>query len=144
MQALKKTSPYVKAILAGEGNEKKRLEGMIREYGLEKNIELTGLISHKEVLDLMQRSKLLVHPSEYEGFSGVCMEALSCGAHVVSFCKPMNHDINHWHTADSQLQMNQIITDLLTEDINHEPVIISGTKTTALKIMRLFNLGESQ
>ena len=80
----------VKAVLIGEGPERMKLQSLITALGLQSNISLTGELSHPEVLQWMQRTKIFLHPSSYEGFGVVCIEALHAGAHVISFVKPMD------------------------------------------------------
>ena len=104
----------------------------------------TGTISHDEVLGLMQQSKILLHPSSYEGFSGVCMEALGRGAHVVSFCRAMDRDINHWHIVHNKVEMKEKTLELLSQSLDHDPVIISGMKLTVERMMQLYPLSTSQ
>ncbi|HTD92522.1 MAG TPA: glycosyltransferase, partial [Chitinophagaceae bacterium] len=81
---LKKSNPNINAVIAGEGSERKRLEAEIDTMGLAGQVKLTGSLPYPEVLDLMRRSKVFLHPSTYEGFSGVCLEAASLGASVIS------------------------------------------------------------
>lgn len=59
---------------------------MILDLSLSNNIEMTGLLQHHDSVQMMQRAKLLLHPSSYEGFGIVCIEALYARAHVIS-CK---------------------------------------------------------
>ena len=105
--AIKKQSPGIKAELIGNGPEKENLSAMIEELDLHDTLSFVGELPYPKVLSRMQKAKLLLHPSAYEGFSGVCMEALFAGAHVISFCKPMNADIQQWHIASSVEQMTQ-------------------------------------
>ncbi|MBA4168487.1 MAG: glycosyltransferase family 4 protein, partial [Chitinophagaceae bacterium] len=70
--ALRYTNANIKAVICGAGPEKERLQRMIGNAGLENNISLAGEIAHAEVLQLMQSSKVFLHPSSYEGFGGVC------------------------------------------------------------------------
>jgi len=44
-------------------------------------------LAHPELLEWMQRGKVFLHPSSYEGFGIVCIEALCSGAEVISFVK---------------------------------------------------------
>ena len=34
-----------------------------------------------------------------------CLEALYAGCHVISFCKPMNTDFEHWHIVNTEEDM---------------------------------------
>ena len=94
--------PGIKALLIGKGSEKNRLEQLITQLELQSNVVLTGELSYPEVLEQMQRAKVLLHPSSYEGFSGVCLEALYAGAHVISFCQARTQEIKQWHIVSSR------------------------------------------
>jgi glycosyltransferase involved in cell wall biosynthesis len=136
---LKKVLPEINAMIIGNGTEKPKLEKMILKFGLQNNIHLAGEFSHNEVLNKMQQSKILLHPSSYEGFSGVCQEALSRGAHVVSFCKAMNQNIEHWHIVNDKEEMKQKVFSLLQHSIDHTPVIPFSMSGTVQQLMCLYN-----
>jgi glycosyltransferase involved in cell wall biosynthesis len=104
---IKKQLPHITAVLVGNGPEKERLQTLITKSGLKTNVSLTGELPYPEVLQLMQRAKVFLHPSSYEGFFGVCLEALYARAHVISFCKPMKQDIENWHVVSSKVAMKQ-------------------------------------
>ena len=111
----KKQFPHIKAVLAGAGHEEHTLQQLIIELGLQENIRMTGELPHHELLQLMQRTKIFLHPSSYEGFSGVCMEALYAGAQVVSFCRAMNEEIPHWHIVNSKDEMRSKAIEILND-----------------------------
>lgn len=77
--------PLVKAVVIGKGPEEQKLRELIRKYELQDNISLTGEVPHDEVLKIMNKTKVLVHPSEYEGHSTVMIEALYSGCKVAAF-----------------------------------------------------------
>lgn len=130
--------PKIKSVICGKGPEKKRLQEMIAEAGLEENIHLTDEVDHDEVINLMHRSRLLLHPSLYEGFSTVCLEALASGAHVLSFCKPMRHSITHWHIVNSFEQMKDELVSILQNPlIEHKPIVPFTMDDVADKWMKL-------
>ena len=104
---IKKQIPGIRAVLVGKGPEKDRLQILITQLGLQSNVTLTGELPYPEVLEWMQRAKVFLHPSSYEGFSGVCLEALYAGAHVISFCKAMNREIEQWQIVSSKEEMAQ-------------------------------------
>ena len=87
----------------------------------------------------MQRSKILLHPSSYEGFSGVCLEALYAGAHVISFCNPKNAWVRHWHIATGLDDMTAIAAALLSaESTVYRPVMVNDMNDSATAFMQLF------
>src|SRR6185295_12039608 len=78
---LKRQVPGMKALLVGKGPEKEKLQSLISKFKLESGVTMTGEFPYNEVLKLMQRAKVFLHPSSYEGFGCVCLEALGAGAH---------------------------------------------------------------
>ncbi|MEO8173846.1 MAG: glycosyltransferase family 4 protein [Sediminibacterium sp.] len=131
--------PQLKVMICGKGPEQTHLEKLISEKGLDSTIELTGEKTHAEVLQLMQRSKLLLHTSSYEGFSGACLEALYAGTYVVSFFNPQDGWIRHWHIVEDEQAMIETALHLLCSDKpDHSPVLPYEMKDTAAAIMQLF------
>lgn len=76
--------PDIKCVIAGDGEERAALQHMINELKLEKNIQITGLLPRSEVLQLMVRSKVLLHTSSFESYGYVFAEAWVNGMQVVS------------------------------------------------------------
>ena len=137
--ALKKKFPLLKAVLIGKGPEKEKLSALISKYGIERNILLMGELPYPETLRWMQRTKLFLHPSSYEGFSGVCLEALYSAAHVISFCKPMRQDISQWHIVQSKEEMIDSAASILREPVFiNKSVIFCTMDDVAKKMMNLF------
>ena len=107
--------PAIKAMICGGGPEKDRLKALIVQKGLQDNITLTGELPHPEVLRIMQRAKVLLHISAYEGLGMVCLEALFAGAHVVSFTQPFNNAVPNWHVAADAAQAVNAISGILND-----------------------------
>jgi glycosyltransferase involved in cell wall biosynthesis len=137
----KKLIPGIKAALIGNGPEKNKLKTLIEKHELQSNITLTGELQYPEVLQWMQRAKVFLHPSSYEGFSGVCQEALGSGAQVISFCKPMKGDIENWHIVNHKDGMKDLALEILQNpDICLEKTIPFSINDTAKKMMKLFEV----
>lgn len=140
---LKQSRPNIKAVICGNGPEHERLLAIIKTLGVEKNITLAGELPYHEVLALMQRAKLLLHASAYEGFGAVCLEALYAGANVVSFVKPMDEPISNWHIAINEDDMQQKVEAILDDpQPNHNPVLLYPIADNAKAMMELFNYSE--
>jgi glycosyltransferase involved in cell wall biosynthesis len=135
---LKKTRPGIKAALCGNGPELKKLQLLINNLSLQSNIILSGEKSHEDILDTMQRAKLFLHPSSYEGFGIVCIEALYAGAQVISFCKPINEPIKHWHIVQSKEAMVEKAGILLEALPLPENILPYSIGDTAKAVMKLF------
>ncbi|GAA4338230.1 glycosyltransferase [Flaviaesturariibacter amylovorans] len=120
--ALKKEWPAVRAILVGAGSEGGALRALALELGVEDNLTFTGELPQPDVLLLMQRSRLFVHPSSYEGFSGVCMEALAAGARVLSHCAALDSPVPQWHIVPAAEGLLPAALDLLRNEEPQVPV----------------------
>ncbi len=141
---LRKLFPDIRTVICGDGPEKMSLQNMISALHLEDNIMLVGELPHAQVLNLMSHARVFVHPSEYEGFSTVCLEALNAGAHVVSFVRPMQADIENWHIADSLDCMVATVEELLNDtQARYIPVAPYLAKDSAKAIMKLFDYKDS-
>lgn len=139
---IKKNISSVKVVLCGTGPEKEKLQEMICMYELEENISLMGKQPYTTVLQLMQQSKVFLHPSSYEGMGMVCLEALCAGAHVVSFCKPMKQDIEQWHIVNTKKEMIQKILKILNDsNIRYNSVLPYSADDAGKRIMTLYGIG---
>jgi glycosyltransferase involved in cell wall biosynthesis len=88
---VKKELPDVKCVIIGDGPEKKELEKLVYDLGLENNLEFTGFLEdYDEVISYMKSSKVFVLPSTREGFGIVAVEANACGLPVVTVDHRMN------------------------------------------------------
>jgi glycosyltransferase involved in cell wall biosynthesis len=136
--------PNIRVVLIGEGPEKDHLQAQIERAGLQGNVRLAGELPYDEVLEVMQRSKLLLHPSAYEGFSGVCMEALAAGMKVVSLCRAMKGEIENWHIFDDEVNMEQKAIAILEHESFNKQMITFRIEDTAEKMMKFFMIDDSE
>lgn len=138
--AASKRLPRLRAVICGKGPEQAALLRQAEQLQLKKNIALPGETAYPGVLRLMQRSKVFLHTSAYEGLGMVCLEALYAGAHVISFCKPFERDIPHWHVVKDKQAMQEKLLELLhTPALDHTPVMPFAMKDTAAAVMKLFS-----
>lgn len=72
--------------ICGEGEQRGRLEEMIKESGLEGKVVLRGRVD--DVAEEYRRASFGVVPSRYEGFSLVLLEAAAMGLPMVAFDCP--------------------------------------------------------
>ena len=137
---LKKQLPAIKVVICGKGPEEKKLRASIHQLDLSNNVELIGEKAHKDVLQLMQKAKVFLHPSSYEGFGGVCIEALYAGAQVISFSKPMKAPIPHWQTVYSTEEMSNLTLSILqNSQTDFEPVLAFSMEDSVKAMMKLFD-----
>ena len=139
----KKKLPGIKAVICGKGPEEKRLRELIRIFNLEENVCLAGEKEHPEVLRHMQRAKVFLHTSSYEGFGAVCIEALYAGAKVISFVEPMDRKIPDWHIVKSSREMIRKILEILHQRRKEEDaqqVLAYSMRDSVKAMMQSFDL----
>lgn len=139
IKTIAKKYPSVSVVLCGKGEEENKLHRLITMYSLQQNILMAGEQPHSEVLNYMQRSKIFLHTSAYEGFGFVCIEALYAGAQVISFTKPMNINVPHWHIVNTKEEMITKIFELLeTKNLLHAQIAPFKMENTAKAVIQLF------
>ena len=76
--------PEAELEIAGDGPDRKKLEKLARDLRLGSRVKFLGTLSRTEVRKAMWRSHLLAHPSFYETFGVVLIEAMATGLPVVA------------------------------------------------------------
>ncbi|MBW2740266.1 MAG: glycosyltransferase family 4 protein, partial [Deltaproteobacteria bacterium] len=69
-------------LIAGEGEERMRLEKLIQDLQIGDCVKLLGL--RHAVMGLMKASDIFVIPSRYEGVSLAMIEAMACGLPIIA------------------------------------------------------------
>ncbi len=78
-----KQVPDAMYVIAGEGDDKKRLETLAKDQGVSDQVLFIGYISEKELPALYRTADVFVMPSAKEGFGIVFLEAAASGIPVV-------------------------------------------------------------
>jgi glycosyltransferase involved in cell wall biosynthesis len=76
-RALKSAGVRVQCLIAGEGEEKPRLERLIAQLQLENDIRLLGQVSRPQLLELYAQADVVVLTSRSEGIPLTLMEAMA-------------------------------------------------------------------
>lgn len=88
---LRRIWPDAKLAIVGDGPERARLERRAIELGLVSAVRFFGKLPHAEqVYGLLKSSRILVAPSEREGFGIAVIEAWACGIPAVVCAGPEN------------------------------------------------------
>jgi N-acetyl-alpha-D-glucosaminyl L-malate synthase BshA len=69
-------------ILVGDGPERSRVEGLVRELGIAEKVCFLG--KQETFVAVLQASDLFLLPSESESFGLAALEAMSCGVPVIA------------------------------------------------------------
>jgi len=80
---LTETRDDLRAVVAGEGALRRRLETLAADLGLSGRVEFPGRLDHADLLAMMARADVFALPSAPEGFGLVHLEAMTQGTPVV-------------------------------------------------------------
>ncbi|QZA32873.1 glycosyltransferase [Hydrogenibacillus sp. N12] len=80
--ALVRKKRQARLMILGEGEERPKLEALVRELGVEEDVALPGFVENP--YSYMKRAGVFVLSSRWEGFGNVLVEALVLGTPVVS------------------------------------------------------------
>ncbi|MEC4805042.1 MAG: glycosyltransferase [Jaaginema sp. PMC 1079.18] len=75
--------PNVHYILVGEGNDRYRIEGLVKCLEMQSYVTLAGFVPDAELVDYYNLCDVFAMPSLGEGFGIVYLEALACGKPVL-------------------------------------------------------------
>jgi glycosyltransferase involved in cell wall biosynthesis len=81
---ISKEFPNYDLIIAGDGAKKNELQNLIDNLGLDKKVKLTGALSRKEILKLLNGCEIFICPSRIEPFGIVNLEAMAAGKPVIA------------------------------------------------------------
>lgn len=107
--------PNIKVKIVGGGIEENNLRNLVKEKKLDNNIAFTGLIQRSEVLNIMAKSKILLHTSKYESYGYVFSEALYSGMHIVSYEVGIASQSECWNIGDNVKDLFQFCQNVLKQ-----------------------------
>ena len=98
------------------------LEESVKEFNLESHVEFLGNLPQTKIKDFMNKSKLLIHTSQYETFGLVAIEANSMGVPILSIntgslIEIIENNKNGYFAEDfMDNHANNFVRDLLNDD----------------------------
>jgi glycosyltransferase involved in cell wall biosynthesis len=81
---VRRDHPGLRAVIAGEGNERASIEARIARHGASDWIELPGRLDDDELLALYRRAWVVASASQREGWGMTLTEAGACGTPAVA------------------------------------------------------------
>ncbi len=130
--------PEAHLILAGDGLLMKDLTKLSNSLNLQDNTDFLGFVETITLLKLYASCDIFIHPSEFEGFGQVILEAIASGAPCICANKePMSEivgDAGKTFEVNDHEDLAEIIIDLL---INREK--LKDLKENAIFILEKYN-----
>ena len=99
-----------------------KLKESVKEFNLESHVEFLGNLPQTKIKDFMNKSKLLIHTSQYETFGLVAIEANSMGVPILSIntgslIEIIENNKNGYFAEDfMDNHANNFVKDLLNDD----------------------------
>jgi glycosyltransferase involved in cell wall biosynthesis len=84
LPALMPRWPDLRLMIAGEGDDKHRLQSLAAQIGVGQQVIFSGRIAEQELVDHHRLATVFALPSTGEGFGIVFLEALGCGRPVLA------------------------------------------------------------
>jgi glycosyltransferase involved in cell wall biosynthesis len=144
VQALRNEFPKIKACMVGSGPEWQAVKNKINELNLGAHIELKGVLPHTDCLKLMMQSKLLLHPSSFEGASTVILEALYYGCYVISITVPAEEMPLTFFSVKTKEEIIAQTKKVLQMKRNETSFCVSTSEASAKKVMELLGLAKME
>jgi 1,2-diacylglycerol 3-alpha-glucosyltransferase len=137
---LVKKRPNLSVILVGDGPEKGRLLNKIKELKLADNVQILGELSYEATMEKIGNSKLLIHPSNYESFGMIFIEAMNLETHVFAGSVGFAYENNRIEnlTFDIERDVQKAISLLTIEKPKRVSIDISDSVSDFLKIYNRF------
>src|SRR2546425_4929341 len=131
-------SPDARLVIAGSGPYQDQLEKMAVNLGISKNVVFLGRISDESKLKLYSESRVMISPSQREGFGMSVIEANSVGTPVVGWNVPgLRDSIIHNKTGllapfPDDRQLARAVLTLLNDDSTWNRLSLNAWKWSAV------------
>ena len=80
--------PDLRVSIVGDGDDRKSLQRLTAELGLQNHVDFTGFVSQADKVRLLNQMWLAVNPSSKEGWGLTVIEANACGVPVIAADSP--------------------------------------------------------
>jgi glycosyltransferase involved in cell wall biosynthesis len=87
------TDPSITYVIAGDGNDRRRLEAKVAALDLNDHVLFTGFVAEEEKADHFRLADVFVMAGWGEGFGIVYLEAMACGVPVVASAADASQEV---------------------------------------------------
>ena len=124
--------------IVGDGSERKKIEKLIENSNLDVN--LLGILSNEDLINLMKNYKIFLSGSLYEGSPKSTLEAMSSGALIVAFENSNISEIIESYENGILFNDFKLLPEIIRDMIQNEKKFDIMTKRAYLKIEDEYSL----
>ena len=128
----------IRCEILGEGPARSKLRRRISSLDLDGSVVLRGALPREEVLARMERAKVLLHTSRFEGFGLVFAEALAAGMSVVSTPVGWAHAGHRWRLGSDRAELAQGIEHMLQTPVEPPVRQAPWSRDTAERYLEIY------
>jgi phosphatidyl-myo-inositol dimannoside synthase len=124
---LHRTHPDIAYVVAGDGDDRLRLEQLAHKSGIEEQVRFIGHVPDSELPDLYRLADVFIMPSTGEGFGIVFLQALASGVSVIGGDSDGSRDplrdglAGHQVPADHPHALQSAIVETLGQAVSPQP-----------------------
>jgi glycosyltransferase involved in cell wall biosynthesis len=118
----------------------KRLEGLVKKYGLGANVDFVGHMEHHELIPYFQKADLFTLPSHKETFGMVMIEAMACGTPVAGIDCPGGPKDVITNQENGLLSSPDTYSDLILDYFQHTEEQNDIKRNAILKVQQEFSI----
>lgn len=128
---------FFQLVIVGDGPDRKNLEAMIRNMGLERKVRLAGKQPRAVLADYIAAADMFILNTGYEGFSHQVLEAMAAGVPLITTNAGGNKEIIHQGQNGFMVKYNdefnliEVVRALWSSPEIQERFIEEGKKTAA-------------
>lgn len=84
IKTVKNMSGKFSLLLVGGGSDQKRLEAIVKQFGIQKNVRFTGYVPYDDIPKYYAIVDVVVYPTMYEPLGNVILESMAAGKPIIA------------------------------------------------------------
>ncbi|MFO8083662.1 MAG: glycosyltransferase family 4 protein [Desulfobacterales bacterium] len=146
---INKQNSALKLILVGDGPEKKNLEMKVKTLNINEDVTFAGKQDYKYIPSFLNKSRIFVMASAFEGLPVAMLEALSCGLPVIvpdigDISDIAKHGYNAWIIKENNLREYQEAIEAILNNSSFYQKLQTGALETREKFIKTFTVSNAQ
>ncbi|PZV14666.1 MAG: glycosyl transferase family 1 [Leptolyngbya sp.] len=136
--------PEAEYWVVGDGPELKRLQALVQDLGIENQVKFCGELPRNSVLQALEQSSILVHPSLHDSGAGVCLEAMAAGRPILCLdlggpAAQVTSETGFKVPAENPHQVVEAMADAMIEMTSNSPLCIQMGQAGQRRVQEFYS-----